>query len=146
MGPPRPLRVRYHARVRWTLLATLGLMAAGCCGEVGACPQNDVKLVVSADGASVGVTVEGYDDFECTQGDGATVCQPGAIADGDYELIVHADGYAPQAITLRVRTNQAPPYSCQCEIPTGSETLELAPPEGDPDAGSVEDGGVADGG
>ncbi len=101
-------------------------------------------VVVTADGQSVSATIEGY-DFECTAGDGMAVCTTASIADGDYDLVVHADGYDPQPITLSVRTNQAPPYSCECEIPTGSVTLELAPPDELPDAGAP-DSGAADAG
>jgi hypothetical protein len=116
--------------------------ASGCCRETGRCPQNDVMLLVSADQASVPVTVIGY-DFECVEQDGLTVCRPDAIADGEYELVVMAEGYAAQDVALTVRTNVAPSFSCECEVPRGSVSVELGGgSEPLPDAGTP----IADGG
>lgn len=123
-------------------LAALVCLASGCCRETGRCPQNDVMLVVSADQASVPVSVIGY-DFECVEQAGLTVCRPGAIADGDYELVVMAEGYAPQDVALSVRTNVAPSFSCECEIPRGSARVQLGgATDPAPDAGMpAPDGG-----
>lgn len=103
---------------------------------MGACPQNDVMILVSAEQGSVPATVIGY-DFECTRGDDVTVCRPAAIADGEYQLIVQADGYEPQQVALTVRTNVAPSFSCQCEIPAGSASIELGASHPPPDAGTL---------
>lgn len=109
------------------------LLASGCCRDTGTCPQNDVLLVVSAEQANVPVTIVGY-DFECAEADGVTLCRPGAIADGEYRLVVQAEGYEAEEVALTVRTNVAPSFSCECEIPAGSASVQLgASPS--PDAG-----------
>jgi hypothetical protein len=124
-------------------LAVVALcFASGCCRETGRCPQNDVMVLVSADQASVPVTVIGY-ELDCVEQDGVTVCRPDAIADGEYELVVMAEGYAPQQVALSVRTNVAPSFSCECEVPRGSVSVELGGgSEPTPDAGTpMPDGG-----
>jgi hypothetical protein len=120
--------------VRATWLA-LALLTGGCCRDGEPCPQNAVFVMVSAGGASVpGVMIEGY-DFTCTEEALQTVCRPTvSIADGTYELIVSAPGIASQQLTLEVRTNPIPEYSCDCEIPSASAMIEVEAAS-DPDAG-----------
>lgn len=124
--------------------ALLGLLLAGCCRDAGRCPQNAVVVRVSADGAPVaGVAIDGAaTSWRCSDLDAETICQPETIADGDYVVLVTTPGAAPIEVDVTARTFEAPPYSCDCEIPTGEATLELAPP-GDPDAGATatSDGG-----
>lgn len=126
--------------VRRTSLVMLAFFAGGCCEELGACAQNEVEIVVTTGEQSVAVSIDGYDGFTCTPGEGMTVCTVDAIVDGDYELTVDVEGYDPQPITLAVRTNQAPPYSCECEVPRGSALIELDAPEPEPDAGAPDAG------
>lgn len=128
------------ARLAWVLA---GLSFSACCRDVGACPQNDVLVVVSSEGASVPVTIIGY-DFECGQGEGSTVCRADVIAEGDYDLVVQAEGHAPVELTLSVRTNVAPAFSCECEVPSGSAVIDLgSDPAPAPDAGTpMPDGGT----
>ncbi len=128
------------------LLRVLGaLSASGCCGsQLGACPQNDARVVVFAQDPTVQVAVEGH-PFTCSPGDGAVVCFTESIVDGEYPLVVTVGEQAPVEAVLVVATNQAPPYSCECEIPTGSVVLA---PEGEPETPPAEDGSVpaSDGG
>ena len=130
----------YAGRVLARFAVIALCFASGCCRETGRCPQNDVMLLVSAGQASVPVSVIGY-ELECVEEGELTICRPDAIADGEYELIVMAEGYAPQQVALSVRTNVAPSFSCECEIPRGSVSVELGGgSEPSPDAG-VPDGG-----
>lgn len=128
--------------------ALLGLLLAGCCRDAGACPQNAVVVRVSADGAPVeGVAVEGAaTSWRCSDLDLETICQPESIADGDYVVLVTTPGAAPIEVVIIARTFEAPPYSCDCEVPTGEASLEVAPAEvtdagAQQDAAATSDGG-----
>lgn len=120
----------------------LGLLLAGCCRDAGRCPQNAVVVRVRADGAPVAdVAVEGAaTSWRCTDLDAETICQPDTIAEGDYVVLVTTPGDAPIEVAISARTFEVPPYSCDCETPTGEATLELTPRE-EPDAGVDPDAG-----
>jgi hypothetical protein len=127
---------RYSDRVTRSSFLLGVLLASGCCGtQVGQCPQNDVAIVVPLEDTSVQVAIEGY-PFTCAPGDGAIVCRTASIVDGAYPLLVTV-GDRQFEVTLSVATNDPPPYSCQCEIPKGSATIQLGEPEppADDDAG-----------
>lgn len=90
-------------------------------------------ILVHAEQGSVPATVIGY-EFECTPADSLTLCRTAAIADGDYRLIVQPDGHPAVEIELMVRTNVAPAFSCECEIPTGRADVHLDSAPVPPDA------------
>lgn len=123
-------------RAALTLFAVAALVS-GCCEDAEACPQNTVAVHVTADAAPVeGVTVEGGGaTWDCLTLETETLCAPQSIADGAYELTVTAPGRPSRELELDVRTYAIPPFSCDCEIPTGSAAIEYAP-------ASPADGGV----
>ena len=118
-------------------MVALAALVNGCCDDAEACPQNTVAVHVTEDGApAAGVSVEGAGaTWACAALDAETLCAPDSIADGRYVVIVAADGHAPRELELFVRTYSVPPYSCDCEIPTGTLSLDLAPASTEPDAG-----------
>ncbi len=135
-------------------LALSSLLAlSACCGD--RCAPHAVYIAVTADGAAVrDVEIVGA-DFLCDEQESATMCTPnGPIEDGDFDLVVTAPGFDPTPVSLRVRTNQPPAFSCDCRVPTGSAAVELGdgapPPDAggpEPDAGDPDlDAGTTDGG
>lgn len=118
--------------------AALAALVSGCCADAGECPQNTVAVHVT-DGAEpvAGVSVEGGGaTWSCAALETVTLCTPASIADGAYVVTVRADGRPDREVTLDVRTYALPPYSCDCEIPTGDVAIDYAPSDPAVDAGA----------
>jgi hypothetical protein len=114
------------------MLRTLLVIAlvTGCCEQAEGCPEQSVVLLITP--GVEGVIVSGDLALECSTGESETVCTPGgAVPVGDYALVVEIPGQPPMDVALPVRTNTAPPFSCECQVREGSATIELDVPEED---------------
>lgn len=114
------------------------LFFAGCCAQAEDCPDQTIVILVTEGGAPVeGVTASGDLEMECNAGETETTCAPTSrVPAGDYAITVEVPGHPPSEVTLEVRANSAPPFSCECEVREASATIELDPPAEMPDGGA----------